>query len=99
MINWIWLALIVSGVIVAAFTGRMAELTDAAFEAAKTAVTLSIGLIGIMALWLGLMKIAEEGGAVRFLARLLRPIMKRLFQTSATASMPEAGSPLKSALF
>ncbi len=91
MINWIWLGLIVSGVIVAAFTGRMAEVTDAAFEAAKTAVTLSIGLIGIMALWLGLMKIAEEGGAVRFIARLLRPVMTRLFP-DVPAEHPAMGS-------
>ena len=93
MINWIWLGLIVSGVIVAAFTGRMAEVTDAAFDAAKTAVTLSIGLIGIMALWLGLMKIAEEGGAVRFIARLLRPVMTRLFP-DVPAEHPAMGSML-----
>ncbi len=93
MINWIWLGLIVSGVIVAAFTGRMAEVTNAAFDAAKTAVTLSIGLIGIMALWLGLMKIAEEGGAVRFIARLLRPVMTRLFP-DVPAEHPAMGSML-----
>ena len=93
MINWIWLGLIVSGVIVAAFTGRMTEVTEAAFEAAKTAVTLSIGLIGIMALWLGLMKIAEEGGAVRFIARLLRPVMTRLFP-DVPAEHPAMGSML-----
>ena len=93
MINWIWLGLIVSGVIVAAFTGRMAEVTDAAFDAAKTAVTLSIGLIGIMALWLGLMKIAEEGGAIRFIARLLRPVMTRLFP-DVPAEHPAMGSML-----
>jgi spore maturation protein A len=93
MINWIWLGLIVSGVIVAAFTGRMAEVTDAAFDATKTAVTLSIGLIGIMALWLGLMKIAEESGAVRFIARLLRPVMTRLFP-DVPAEHPAMGSML-----
>ncbi len=93
MINWIWLGLIVSGVIVAAFTGRMAEVIDAAFDAAKTAVTLSIGLIGIMALWLGLMKIAEEGGAIRFIARLLRPVMTRLFP-DVPAEHPAMGSML-----
>lgn len=93
MINWIWLGLITLGVIVAAFTGRMKELTDAAFDAAKTAVTLSIGLIGIMALWLGLMRIAEESGAVRFIARLLRPIMRRLFP-DVPAEHPAMGSML-----
>lgn len=77
----------------AAFTGRMAEVIDAAFDAAKTAVTLSIGLIGIMALWLGLMKIAEEGGAIRFIARLLRPVMTRLFP-DVPAEHPAMGSML-----
>ena len=79
MINWIWLGLIVLAVIVAAFNGRMAELSTAAFEAAKTAVTLSIGLIGIMALWLGLMKLAEEAGLVRLLAHLVRPALRGIF--------------------
>lgn len=79
MINWIWLGLIVLGVIAGAVTGRMDLLTKAAFDAAKTAVELSIGLIGIMALWLGLMRIAEEAGLVALLSRAVRPIMTRLF--------------------
>ncbi|MCL4306268.1 nucleoside recognition protein [bacterium] len=60
-------------------TGRMADVTKAVIEAAKTSVELSIGLIGIMALWLGFMKLAEGAGLVQALARLLRPAMKRLF--------------------
>ena len=79
MINWIWLGLIVLAVIVAGFNGRMGELSSAAFDSAKTAVQLSIGLIGIMALWLGLMKLAEEAGLVQMLARLVRPLLRRLF--------------------
>ena len=79
MINWIWLGLIVLAVIVAGFNGHMGELSTAAFDAAKTAVQLSIGLIGIMALWLGLMKLAEEAGLVQMLARLVRPLLRRVF--------------------
>ena len=79
MINWIWLGLIVLAVIVAGFNGHMGELSTAAFDAAKTAVQLSIGLIGIMALWLGLMKLAEEAGLVQMLARLVRPVLRRVF--------------------
>ncbi len=75
----IWLGLILIGVVTAMFTGRMAEVTKAAIDAAKTSVELSIGLIGIMALWLGFMKLAEGAGLVQGLSRLLRPIMKRLF--------------------
>ncbi len=58
---------------------RIKRVTKAAFDAASTAVTIAFGLIGIMALWLGIMRIADEAGAVKFLARLLRPAMKSLF--------------------
>ena len=79
MINWIWLGLIVLAVIVAAANGRMNDLSTSAFEAAKTAVQLSISLIGIMALWLGLMKLAEEAGLIKGIARLVRPVLRGLF--------------------
>ncbi len=58
---------------------RLKAVSQASLEFASTAVEISIGLIGIMALWLGLMKIAEEAGFVRILARMLAPIMRRLF--------------------
>ena len=79
MINWIWLGLIALAVVSAAFNGKMGDLSTAAFDSAKTAVQLSIGLIGIMALWLGLMKLAEEAGLVQLLARIVRPVLARLF--------------------
>ena len=79
MINWIWLGLIVLAVVVGAANGRMNELSASAFDAAKTAVQLSINLIGIMALWLGLMKLAEEAGLVQAIARLVRPVLRGLF--------------------
>ncbi|MBK8131164.1 MAG: nucleoside recognition protein [bacterium] len=61
------------------FTGKMAEVTKATVDAAKTSVELCIGLIGIMALWLGFMRLAEGAGLVQGLAKLMRPVMKRLF--------------------
>lgn len=79
MINIIWFLFIVIGVIVAAFTGNITAVTDAAIENAELAVELAIGLVGIMALWLGIMKIAEESGLVQLLGKALRPIMIRLF--------------------
>ncbi|TCO71052.1 nucleoside recognition domain-containing protein [Marinisporobacter balticus] len=79
MINVIWLGFIAIGIIVALVTGNAQVITDAALASADTAVELSIGLIGVMALWLGLMKIAEEAGMVRALGNALRPIMKFLF--------------------
>ncbi len=79
MIHIIWFLLLAVGILVGAATGKMQKVTDASIESAGTAVTLSIGLIGVMALWLGIMKIAAEGGLVKLLARAVRPIMFRLF--------------------
>jgi spore maturation protein SpmA len=78
-INTIWLFLVVVSVAVAAYTGKMDETTKASFESAKSAVTLAIGLIGVMALWLGIIKVAEEAGLMKVIARGLRPVMVRLF--------------------
>ncbi|MEA5515673.1 nucleoside recognition domain-containing protein [Nodularia sp. UHCC 0506] len=78
-LNAIWLFLIVSATVVAAYNGNMAALTEASFTAAESAVTLAIGLIGAMALWLGIMKVAEAAGMMRLIARLIRPVMSRLF--------------------
>jgi len=78
-INIIWLALILLAVVTAAYTDRMEALTKASFQSAKDAVTLAIGLIGPMALWLGVMKVAEQGGLMRSIARGVRPLMVRLF--------------------
>lgn len=79
MINGIWMGLIVIGVIMSIFNGNVEVVTDSAISSSKTAVEISIGLIGVMSLWLGLMKIAEEAGLVKALGRALKPIMKRLF--------------------
>jgi len=58
---------------------RMAAVTEAAFDSAKTAVSIVIGLIGIMAMWLGIMRLADKAGLVQLLARALKPILRRLF--------------------
>src|SRR5215471_16112295 len=79
MMNVIWLFLVVSSVVAAAYGGKMAEVTAASIESAKSAVTLAIGLIGVMAFWLGLMRVVQEGGLLDALARALRPVMTRLF--------------------
>ncbi|MDZ7641258.1 MAG: nucleoside recognition domain-containing protein [Desulfurivibrio sp.] len=78
-INIIWLGLLGVAVVTAAYTGRMDEVTRASFDSAKAGVTLALGLIGPMALWLGIMKVAEAGGLMRMLARALKPVMIRLF--------------------
>ncbi len=58
---------------------KLKNVTGAALEYAGTAVTIALGLIGVMALWLGVMKIAEEAGLIAIIARALRPLTKRLF--------------------
>lgn len=79
LINIIWLFLILLSVVAAAYSGKMKETLDASFEAARGAVELAVGLVGIMALWLGLMKVAEVGGLLSLVAKAVRPVMVRLF--------------------
>jgi spore maturation protein SpmA len=79
MLNYIWLALILLAVIIGGFDHRLKEVGDGAVRGAESAVTLSLGLIGVMAVWLGMMRLAEKAGLVRMLARLLRPALRRLF--------------------
>jgi spore maturation protein SpmA len=78
-LNPIWLFLITVAVVVAAYGGKMQTITQASFDSARSAVELAIGLVGTMALWLGLLRVAEEAGLMGAIARLLRPIMVRLF--------------------
>ena len=77
--NWIWFGLIAGSVVTAAFTGKMAGVTNASIDSAKSAVTLALGLVGVMAFWLGMMRIVQAGGFLHTLARWLRPVMVRLF--------------------
>lgn len=79
MINIIWAALILIGFIVGAINGNIDMVTAAAIENAKTAVELAFGLIGLMAMWLGIMKIAEDSGLIKLISKALKPIMVLLF--------------------
>ena len=79
MLNYIWFGLIFISVVVGTITGRIDEVTEAAIAMSKTSVEIAIGLVGIMALWLGNMRIAEESGLIQIIARALRPITIRLF--------------------
>jgi len=79
--NVIWLILIAVSVITAALTGRLEELTMAIFEGAKTAVEISLYLLGIVSLWLGITKIIEDSGLIHRISHLFRPLITRLFKT------------------
>jgi len=91
MLNYIWLALILLAVMIGGFTHTLKEVGDGAVKGAESAVTLSLGLIGVMALWLGMMRLAEKAGLVQKLARLLQPVLRRLFP-DVPAEHPAMGS-------
>jgi spore maturation protein SpmA/spore maturation protein SpmB len=79
VLNAIWVALVVLAVVVAAFTGQMEAVSKRALDAAKEAITLVIGLTGGMVLFLGLVRVASEGGLLNGFVRILRPLLRRLF--------------------
>jgi len=80
MLNSIWLGFLLVAVLVGGFTGRLPEMTKGAFEQASDAVMkIALPLIGIMSIWMGIMRLAESSGLVQIIAHALRPIMRRLF--------------------
>ncbi len=79
MLNVIWLILLVGSVAVAVLTGHVREVVVSVTESAGAAFKLALGFTGIMALWLGIMKIAEQSGLVQSFTRLIGPLMRVLF--------------------
>lgn len=79
MVNIIWFLLLGSGIITAAIKGNIEIITIAALDSAKMAVKIAVDLVGLMALWLGLLKIAEDSGLVKMLANVFKPITVFLF--------------------
>ncbi len=79
MFGYIWLFFIISAVIIGGATGNIAAVGQAAIDSARLAVEIVISLIGIMALWLGIMKLAEASGLIELIAKLIKPITKKLF--------------------
>lgn len=79
MMNWVFFGIVALAFLSAVITGTPAEIGAAALASAKSSVELALGLIGYIALFLGLMKIVEEAGGLKAMARLIRPILIRLF--------------------
>lgn len=90
MINYIWLFMIVSGIVAAIAQGRIELVTTAALNGAKDAVAVCFGLISVLVFWLGMMRIAQDAGLLDKLAKLFRPIAKFLFP-SVPADHPAMG--------
>lgn len=79
MLNYIWALMILIGVVYGAITGKMADVTNAALDSAGDAVSLCITMIGVMALWVGLMEIAQKSGLIAKMTRGIQPFITFLF--------------------
>lgn len=79
MLNYVWMGMLLVGFLVGILNGRLEEVTQAAFSSAGRAVELSLGLLGIICLWSGLMRVAEKSGLISIIARLGRPVLRLLF--------------------
>ena len=92
MLNYIWLGLIICGVVLGVLTGRTEAVTSATFDAAKSSLmSIALPLGAIMALWLGIMRLAEKSGAVEKLSGFLKPLLTRLFP-EVPANHPAMGA-------
>ena len=92
MLNYIWLGLVLCAVLIGGWNGQLKEVADAALDMANTAVVkISFALIGVMALWLGIMRIGERAGFLQGLTWLLAPLFKRLFP-DVPPDHPELGA-------
>ena len=91
MLNYIWFGLMAVALLVAVFNGTAEGVTKGAVESASTAVQIAIGLVGIMTLWLGIMRIAEAAGLVSLLGRALRPLLRLVFP-EVPSGHPAAGA-------
>ena len=79
MLNYLWSGMILIGILFAAFSGKMSDITIAALDSSKEAVTLCITMMGVMSFWTGLMEIAEKSGILKTAADCLSPLIHFLF--------------------
>lgn len=79
MLNYLWGAMVIIGIVYAALTGTIHKVTEGAMSGAKDAVTLCITMLGVMSFWTGLLEIAKEAGLVKALNRKLQPFINFMF--------------------
>jgi len=79
VMGMIWMVLVVTAVIAAALEGNLGALSPAVMEGASSAIRLALSLAGALCLWSALAKLMEKAGALRGLARVMRPVFRRLF--------------------
>lgn len=79
MLNYLWAGMIVVGMVFGAFNGTLPQITNAALDSSKEAVSLCITMIGVMSFWVGLMKIAEKAGMIKAASGKTQPFVHFLF--------------------
>ena len=79
MLNFLWAFMILIGIIFATFTGKLPDVTNAALDSSKEAISLCITMVGIMSFWMGLMEIATRSGIIDSLSLKIRPLLHFLF--------------------
>lgn len=77
--NYLWMGMLITGIVYGAFTGNMKEITDALLVSAKEAVNLAIAIAGVTAFWNGIMMIAARAGMIESMTKKMRPVMHFLF--------------------
>lgn len=79
MLNYLWAGMIIVGIIFGAFNGKMPEITNAALDSAREAVSLCITMMGVMSFWVGMMEIATRAGIIQMASKKMGPIIQFLF--------------------
>lgn len=79
MLNKLWGIMLLGGIIVAAFTGKVGDAGTAAIDSSKEAVMLCIAMLGVMSMWTGIMNVAKKAGLIDAMTRALRPVLRFLF--------------------
>lgn len=79
MLNYLWGGMILIGIVVASFTGNIPNVTQAILDSCKEAIALCITMLGIIAMWCGMMEIAERAGLIKELSKKMKPFLSWLF--------------------
>lgn len=90
LLDYIWAFMVIGGIIYAALTGRIGAVSTAVIDCSGQAVNLAVSMSGVVALWCGIMEIAEKAGAVKWLTKLLSPAVKLIFSGLSGAEWEKA---------
>ena len=77
--NYIWFFIVLISIVIGSINGKLDDVVNSMLSGAQKSIEVTLYLMGIMAFWLGIMKIAEKSGCIKFLAKLIKPILIKLF--------------------